>query len=167
MRLFPDRKYSSGMRWCFWRWTDVVPENDGIVYLVRLHFFQTPFCSCMLHWLLRPDPQPDLHDHPVTFLSVVLSGGYEEEIPDPHSDGARIRRRVSRWNFVRALDTHRIVAVSPGTKTLVIAGRVVREWGFHSPSGWKPWRQYVVDRKAAQGLPHTHESGSERNPTPS
>jgi len=50
------KKYKSGTRWCVWRWTDVV--LGGELYLRRL---QTPWFSVMLHWILRPDPQPDMH----------------------------------------------------------------------------------------------------------
>ena len=144
MRIFPTRTYISGTRWCVWRWTDVVPEGRGETYLVRLHLFQTPWCSCMLHWILRADPQPDLHDHPNAFLSVVIRGWYEEEIPKRGSDSELISRRVSLWNFKRPFDRHRIVALHRPTLTLVFAGPVVRGWGFHTPQGWEPWREYVA-----------------------
>jgi hypothetical protein len=148
MRLFPTRTYASGIRWCAWRWTDVDPEGIGEIYLTRLHLFQTPWCSCMLHWIFRPDPQPDLHDHPNAFLSIVVRGWYDEEIPKRGSETERIRRRVSFWNFKRPTDRHRIVALGGSTLTLVFAGPVVRGWGFHTPHGWKPWRRYVAQRRS-------------------
>ena len=140
MRFFPDRKYHSGALWCVWRWTNVDPNGDGDTYLTRLHLFRIPWCSCMLHWILRPDPQPDLHDHPVSFLSIVLSGFYDEEIPD--GVGGRQTVRVRWWNLKRATDCHRIVAIARPVVTLVFAGPAVREWGFHTPHGWVPWREY-------------------------
>jgi hypothetical protein len=103
----------------------------------------------MLHWIRRADPQPDLHDHPNAFVSLVLRGWYEEEVPAPGDDSARIRRRISFWNFKRPTETHRITTL--GRKeilTLVFAGPVVRGWGFHTPRGWEPWRKYVADRQA-------------------
>lgn len=86
----------------------------------------------MLHWL-TPDPQPDLHDHPVGFVSIVLKGGYTENTPSG--------LRHIRWlNFKRPTDQHRIVS---GTAlTLVFAGPKVREWGFHTPKGWVHWKEY-------------------------
>jgi len=65
------------------------PEGNGEIYLTRLHLFQTPWFSCMLHWILRADPQPDLHDHPNAFMAIVIRGGYEEEIPKPGSEPER------------------------------------------------------------------------------
>ena len=144
MRPLPTRKYSSGTRWCAWRWTDVDPQGDGVVYLTRLHIFQTPWCSWMLHWIWRADPQSDLHDHPTTFLSIVLRGWYEEEVPDVGAAGQVRRRRVAFWNFKRAVDRHRIVALGKDTLTMVFAGPVVRAWGFYAPEGWVAWREYVA-----------------------
>lgn len=148
MRLFPSRTYRSGMRWCAWRWTDVDPEGKGETYLTRLHLFQTPWFSCMLHWILRADPQSDLHDHPNAFLSIILQGWYEEEVPEPGSESNLIVRRITLWNFKHSTDHHRIVALSKPLLTLVIAGPVVRGWGFHTPKGWEAWREYVARHRS-------------------
>jgi hypothetical protein len=128
------RRYKSGMRWCAWRWTDVV--LDGKLYLRRLHLVQTPWFSVMLHWIPSEDPQPDMHDHPVSFLSIVLRGWYDELRDDGLCD-------TIRWGqFKRATDVHRIVPVARNTLPLVLAGPVVRSWGYHTPEGWVPWREY-------------------------
>lgn len=128
------RMYRSGMRWAFWRWTDVLV--DGRPYLTRLHLIKLPSGrALMLHWIRSPDLQPDMHDHPVSFLSIVLRGGYSEITPT-HAN------LIEWWNFKRATDAHRIVAVHPGTITLVFAGPKTREWGFHAPSGWVSWKEY-------------------------
>lgn len=115
----------------------------GELYLRRLHLIQTPWFAIMLHWIVKPDLQPDMHDHPVSFLSIPLRGGYIEEIP--FSGHVRQWRWISsrRWNYKRATDRHRIPGTAPGgCLTLVFAGPVVRSWGFHTPKGWVPWREY-------------------------
>jgi hypothetical protein len=127
------RRYSSGTRWCLWRWTDVLLRGE--VYLTRLHLVQTPWFAVMLHWIRRPDPQPHLHDHPVSFASILLRGGYEEAT----TSGPRRKSRVS---LKRAVDRHRITSVEPGTLTLVLAGPVVRAWGHWVNDEWIPWRTY-------------------------
>lgn len=136
------RVYKSGTRWCAWRWTDVV--LSGRVYLRRLHLVQVPWFSVMLHWIRFPDPQRDPHCHPVTFLSVVLRGGYTEWRSSLRGAQARVGvvHRVRWWNFVRATDVHKILTVEPGTLTLVFAGPVVRRWGFWTSEGWISWRDY-------------------------
>lgn len=112
---------------------------DGEAYLVRLHLVKSPWFAVMLHWIARPDPQPDPHDHPVTFLSLVLRGGYAEE---RHRKRGVDHHRVRWLNWLRARDVHRITWVAPGTLTLALAGPVTREWGFHTPVGWVSWRKY-------------------------
>jgi hypothetical protein len=137
-RLFAARKYKSGTGWGVWRWTET-PSN----YLLRLHLIKAPFGALMIHWLLGPDPEEDLHDHPASLLSLILRGGYTELRKRRYVRQARVVRH--RWvNFIRAAktDRHRIVSVLPHTTTLCIVGPKVREWGFHTPSGWTGWRAY-------------------------
>ena len=138
MRLFKNRKYKSGSRWSIWRWTDVDPLNNNKIYLTRLHLVQTPWWSVMLHWINLPDPQEDMHDHPVNFLSIILSGGYTEETPN----GIKERRF---FNLIRSSDRHRIISLKKPTLTLAIAGKVVHSWGFWTSRGFVPWRQYNHD----------------------
>lgn len=132
MRLFPDRKYRSGMRFAFWRWTDV---GD---YLTRLHIIQVPrIGALMLHWIKKPDPHLYLHDHPVSFFSLVLHGSYVEQT-------WRGLKRVFLFNIKRAseYDPHRIVEVSQSPAiTLVFALPKSREWGFDTPKGWVHWKE--------------------------
>ena len=133
------RKYKSGTAWGVWLWSDVV--IDGLRYLLRLHLVKAPRATAMLHWILRPDPQPDPHDHPITFLSIVLRGGYTEWTPSG--------LHVVRWfNPIRRLNIHRIVSVKPNTLTLCLAvhPRKSRRWGFHTPKGWIYWKDYYSRR---------------------
>lgn len=132
------RLYKSGTSWCFWRWSDVESR-----YITRLHLIKTPWFAICLHWLHKPDPEPYDHDHPVSFLSIILRGGYSE-----FRNG---RLRWHRWfNYVRASvdDCHTIVYVKPHTLTLCLMGPKVREWGFYRPGlGWIYWKDYyALDR---------------------
>lgn len=138
-----NRKYKTGTGWCFWRWTDVDSE-----YIVRLHILKTPWFAICLHWILKPDPEPFLHDHPVSFLSLVLRGWYREErMTAP--EGLHINR-VRWYNFIRAriTDRHTIIACAPKTLTLCFMGPKTREWGFHTETGWIHWRTYYRDQRA-------------------
>ena len=76
MRLFANRVGTPASKWAFWRWYDIVLEGEP--YLTRLNLIKTPWFSVKLHWILRPDPDRDLHCHPWRFVSFVLRGGYEE-----------------------------------------------------------------------------------------
>jgi len=127
------RKYVTGTRWCLWRWTTVDSE-----YITRLHVLKTPWFAVCLHWLNKPDPEPYLHDHPVTFLSLILRGGYREV----RKDGWVYTHNHYNWLRACPEDQHTITTVKPGTVTLCLMGPKRREWGFHTPTGWVYWRDY-------------------------
>lgn len=130
------RLYKSGTVWCWWRWTDV-PSN----YIVRLHIVKTPWFAVCVHWLNHPDPEPWLHDHPVTFLSLILRGGYWE---DRNHRGYPYQLNHRWFNFITAAkwDRHTITKVLPNTVTLALMGPKRRDWGYHTPEGWVPWQYY-------------------------
>lgn len=69
--------------WAFMRWADIPSkQSPGQVYLRRLRVAQTPLCGLYLHWINEPDTDRDLHDHPWVFWSLILRGGYSEDILD-------------------------------------------------------------------------------------
>lgn len=141
MEWIKRRPYRTGSKWAFLRWTEV---ETG--YLERLHVVGTPWFSICVHWLLKPDGDSFLHDHPVDFLSVILRGAYAEI----RADGKLYLRRF--WNFIRARDYHSIVYVRPRTVTVCLMGPRRQTWGFLVPGfGKLPWRQYY-ELKAALRL---------------
>jgi hypothetical protein len=142
------RKYKTGTGWCVWRWTQTDSE-----YIRRLHVLKTPWFAICLHWILKPDPEPYLHDHPVSFLSIILRGAYCEARVRQRFDAPQNVRHVW-WNFIRATgaDRHTITHVEPGTLTLCFMGPKIREWGFHTPTGWVYWRDYYGAQRAAKAM---------------
>lgn len=130
-------------RWGFLRWTDIPSNvNPGRVYLRRLILVQTPWWGVFLHWIFETDSDRDPHDHPWNFLTVILRGGYSEEVTYP--GGIRDAFFWQRWSWHRVPVTvaHKIVSISDRTVTLVVTGRRTRVWGFWTPEGWVPWRDY-------------------------
>lgn len=138
-----DRLYKSGTIWCFWRWTFT---DSG--YITRLHMLKTPWFAICLHWINGPDPEPYLHDHPVSFLSLILRGGYTEKRA---SGNDPITLRTHRWfNWVPGTSNnrHTIIAVLPNTLTLALMGPKTREWGFHDGGKWIFWKDYYTAQRA-------------------
>jgi hypothetical protein len=111
-----------------------------------------------LHHIAGPDPGMDVHDHPWAFVSLVLRGGYDEEYIGTHEAVAAAWcaerwpetctpgvARCHRWLSVHRVPlnvAHRIIAVQPGTWTLVLRGPDRRVWGFYPPSGRIEWDRY-------------------------
>lgn len=105
-------------------------DNPEELYLTRWRLIQTPWFGVYLHRMLGPDSRPTLHDHPWSFLSIVLRGAYIERRLDP--DTRRIHLRKVRWvNRMRTHDAHAIKRLlRVPTWTLVFVGKRRRAWGY-------------------------------------
>jgi hypothetical protein len=123
----------------------VIENAVGDPYLVRYRLFRCPWFRIFLHHILRSDEDPDLHDHPWKFVSLVLWRGYVEVLPGD------VVRRIRAWNVVRheARDAHRLILDRPAWTMLLVTGEK-REWGFHVREGWMPNGKYF-DRKYGVG----------------
>lgn len=106
---------------------------DGKYYL-RRRGFSCRWFGVFLHRMDAPDPGPDPHDHPWTFGSLVLWGGYQElraPIRDSWSQEQTWRKWLS-WRILRLDECHTIYALDrTPTFTLVVHGPLRREWGFY------------------------------------
>lgn len=140
-------------KWGFWYWKII---GDGkSVYMRRLNILLTPWFSIKLHFIYRPDNQRDLHDHPWSFLSLLLWGSYVEDVPVYRPNDSQCLcsdcttsiepRHVRWWNWKRAEDQHSIIWVSnQPIVTLVFCGPIRRTWGFWTPDGWVRHDRYDV-----------------------
>lgn len=99
-----------------------------------------------VHRTLRSDHGRDRHDHPWHFVSLILEGGYTEELDIPGTDGDLTDRRRYRPGdllFRHAEHRHRL-ELEEGTPclSLVFTSQNVRDWGFWTPSGFVHWELY-------------------------
>lgn len=110
-------------------------DRDDEMYLTRWRIIATPFGSLYLHRIGTPDSRPTLHDHPWSFTSIVLRGGYTEVRLDKHTMQVRLRvlgglrRRV---NVMRRDDAHFILSLRDDRPcwTLLLVGARRRTWGY-------------------------------------
>lgn len=126
----------SDKRWFFGR--------DHIGNYMRRFILATPWFSIRLHSILRSDVERDLHDHPWSFVSFLISGGYDEI--RQLAGGFQYGITWPRWSLIRheAEDLHRILLDKP-VWTFVVTGPVRRKWGFQTKQGWVAAADY--DRK--------------------
>src|SRR3954462_14608228 len=72
------------MDWALFRKVDIIGQDPDTgadtLYLRRWLFVRTPWFQVMLHKINRPDADRHLHDHPWSFRSLILKGGYVEHI---------------------------------------------------------------------------------------
>ena len=131
-----------------------VVGKPGNPMLERWRLIQTPLFGLYVHFIYREDLDRVCHDHPWRFWSLILRGGYSEELHQRPGDGEFVlrQRRRGRAHRFPLHHAHRITAVSPRTVTLVLVGRKVRSWGFFEGSTWIDYRD-ALNLRPAEGDP--------------
>jgi hypothetical protein len=100
-----------------------------------------------VHEILRSDLGHDPHDHPWSYLTIVLKGGYwEHRYEEIHGYCVW---QSSKWHgpgsiLWRQAGSLHMLSLPPGktATTLFITGSKVRSWGFQTPSGFINHREY-------------------------
>lgn len=123
--------------WLFKKTTLRIRNNaDNPPYLIRYSLFTCPWFAIKLHHILISDDDC-MHDHPWSFLSVIVKGGYVEHTPKgKHLYGAG----SLLWRPSPSI--HKLEIFQPAT-TLVITFKKTRQWGFYTRSGWRVWYDYI------------------------
>ena len=107
------------------------------LYMKRWKLISLRLFGIRVHHILRSDADRELHDHPFDFISVILSGSYTEYL----ADGTVTTYKAGSILFRRAETLHRLELSAP-VWTFVIRGRIRREWGFMTYSGWIHWTTF-------------------------
>ena len=131
-----------------WKHFDIVKtvEGEEVLYLRRWFIWRCRWFNIFLHYIPQPDSDRDPHDHPWDFRSLLLRGGYDEDvymrIPPKHVNVTNYRRAPALGK--REAETiHQITRVLPGTFTLLLTGPYRRQWGFLTDEGWVHWKKYL------------------------
>lgn len=125
-------------------------------YLERYYVFlkdrtRFPF-NVFLHKFLKSDPD-DMHDHPWSYATLILKGGYYEWVPMLNGNGQKIGE-VAKWRgpghfrISGSKSLHRI-EIDPGVEcwSLFMPFRKVREWGFITKQNkWVQHEEYLTSR---------------------
>jgi hypothetical protein len=119
---------------------EIGPPECPIMH--RWTLLSTRFGKLMLHHFLPNADDRAEHDHPASFLTIVLRGGYVD-----YAEGrANDRLRVGSVRFRSAEHRHRTHVSPRGCWTIVLMGPKRREWGFWAhylgQRRWLPWRDH-------------------------
>ena len=130
---------------------------DGELYLTRYYLFlkertKFPF-NVFLHKFHKSDDIV-LHDHPWSFFTLILKGGYWEWRPQFDAQGQKVGE-IAKWcgpgsfRWARANQFHR-VELDPDVEcwTLFCPGVKQRDWGFLVRNRWIQWEQYLAARSS-------------------
>lgn len=151
-RLFRPAKDGKSQQWRMLR-VMMIPNYDPDYtgsddYLVRWIIIGTPYFSIYLHKIATPDSRPVLHDHPWTFVSFILRGGYDEVRLNKHTLN-QYAKSVRFLNIMRRDDAHFIQRLHKGPAwTLVFTGRRRRTWGYwrRLPEIYNPSSRYSYSK---------------------
>jgi hypothetical protein len=134
----------------------IMDRVDNEPYLERYYIFlkdrkRFPF-NVFLHKFLKGDPD-DVHDHPWSYFTLILWGGYYEWIPYFNEMGEKVNE-IQKWRgpghfrMCRPNSYHRI-ELKPGVTawTLFMPGPQVRDWGFWVNNKWIQNEEYITSRK--------------------
>lgn len=96
--------------------------------------------SIRLHHIVRADDDRDLHDHPWNARTIILRGGYIEQLI--HGENIMVPGKTRKIKFE---EYHRIdfVSSTAETWTLFISGPYQGVWGFLKDGVKVPWREYL------------------------
>lgn len=118
----------------------------GPRYLLRWYVIpRNPWLNVYLHKFLHDDEDRAIHDHPWTFVSLILRGKYFEVTENNFTSRQFPSIVVRQADYAHrvVLDRDELDKPKP-CWTLVITGRVVRDWGFHCPQGWRHWKEFTA-----------------------
>ncbi len=133
---------------------------NGQLYMKRWKFMPDRLPGFRLHNIIKSDQDRELHDHPFSFLSIILKGGYFEYREDgskkwygPGSvlwrPGKTLHRielapqfaYIDRGATYEEVDDGEVPAW-----TFVLRSKHFRNWGFQTISGWMPWEKFVSSK---------------------
>lgn len=132
------------------KWKQIVDiDQPDSVYLSRLMLIRLPWLGVYFHIIRRTDWSHCQHDHPWAFVTLILRGGYEEQV----GEDVFVRRPGYIGYRPRNFE-HRITRLLKGNAwSLVIRFRNHESWGFRTVNGDKvPWGAYVNWPKATRVL---------------
>lgn len=109
-------------------------SGKWINYLKRHYLIRIKLIGAFLHQFWSSD-EDGVHDHPWDNITIILRGGFYEEL----ADGQILWRPPGFFCFRKAEQFHRII-LKPGTEgkvwTLFIRFRRRRQWGFLLNKEW-------------------------------
>lgn len=122
--------------------------------MVRWTILKFPFGmgKLMVHHFPPEVTDRDPHDHPSSFITLVLKGGYFNTEWEEYSDGFEVERIPTiEWlgrgavRYRRADHMHVTETGEQGAWTVVLMGPKIRDWGFRriEDGSWWQFEAYI------------------------
>jgi hypothetical protein len=118
------------------KWEIIGPAECPI--LLRRTLAACRFGKLLLHEFMPNATDGAFHDHPASFLTFVLHGGYTDVTPEGKHDHVN----APTVRFRRAEHAHITEVGVLGCTTFVVMFRKRRDWGFFRDDKWYEWRRF-------------------------
>lgn len=139
------------------KWEEIGPAECPLMY--RRTLLSGRVGKLLLHRFVPNARDRDCHDHPRSFVTFVLRGGYTDVSVCPKCVRSRAHVDHPCWwcdstgrvvdevraptiRYRRADHAHNTIVGPRGCTTIVVMGPVVRAWGFVRKGRWWDWRSY-------------------------
>jgi hypothetical protein len=144
--------------WCRKKYSPILIKgceaqgDQNVTYMERFRIVHKDAFGVYFHVFHRSDMDRVSHDHPWTFVTLILTGGYFEHIENRKTGEETVHwRRPGNILFRPAAFRHRVelpsysnglITISQKCTTLIFRFPYSREWGFWINNTWMHWREY-------------------------
>jgi hypothetical protein len=117
-----------------------IKSKEGELHFQRWRLLQTPLGSVYIHRIFKADEDLHCHDHPWSFVGIILNGGYVAR--KLCADGSS-KYESSTVSINKSTAFHQITRMlKVPTTTFVITGPRNREWGYSVDGEWIHHKEY-------------------------
>jgi len=126
--------------------TREIKSQEGALHFQRWRLLQTPWFAIYIHRIYRHDEDVHCHDHPWSFVSIILGGGYDVTYPGWLGWTSPFIVSVNKsTKFHQITRLHKVP-----TTTLVFTGPRNREWGYDVDGEWVHHKEYRSRKRAGE-----------------
>ena len=105
-----------------------IKSKEGVVHFRRWWLFSLFGLSVYIHAIYKADEDEYLHNHPWKIWTMILKGGYLEEL---HGGRHRVRT-FGHIAYSKTSDFHKIAKMykSPTYTLAIVGSRKAQDWGY-------------------------------------
>ena len=127
----------------------IITDDPDNPLMIRWKILRTSTFGIFIHKFCRSDHERALHDHPWSFVSIILKGGYKEIFEEKLDHLYGLTAQYEEWRrpgsiLIRPATWKHRVILEPGKTSwsLVFVSGRTRKWGFWPGGKWCWWRTY-------------------------
>lgn len=105
-----------------------IRSKEGELHFKRWRILKTPWLEVYIHGIYKEDQDEYLHNHPWKIWTMILKGGYFEEL---HTGEHRLRT-FGHMSYAKISDFHKIKKMykSPTYSLAIVGRRINADWGY-------------------------------------